>query len=260
MAFNVFKTALVRIERRLDTAPSTARPLPGTRAEPKYLYTMIITKTEETAGIIPAVLEFIGAADLVVRTNETETEFQAVLAIKGAGTLINYLREHSGRIVYDTALSLATDLSHLLYDIEETASMVVPYIIPNNVAYLTHQTTGVTTFVYLGVEMFLPDKDDAEMNDYVIDLPALPAGVPPAFLSPELRDIPRSAALPIKVSSAAWVYSFAQNVIYSLSGNLEIKTKEASLKALEPIENTKLGFALARCLDEVPNKRVYLYV
>lgn len=94
------------------------------------------------------------------------------------------------------------------------------------------------------------------LNVIQIDRPLIPMFT----MSPELiRQISKEKEfVPYKIPANNWVYSLGLFSIYCLSGknDLENKTLDYYNELLDPIINTKLWYAIQRCLNE----RVFLFV
>lgn len=265
MALTLFKTAFIRLERR--TVPSVTRGATATAtatatasaAKPsaQYNFFLIITKHPITEGFTEYLPEGIRA--LIQSTDETATEFRHLLNVSEAGSLLSYIRDHSGQISYDAALLLTTQLAEQLGKIQESTRKVAPFLLPNAIGYVINSRNGsdmpTPMFMFLAPEGLAP-----MITETSGELAYIPEPSNRGFYAPEIQTITTTTPLPAKFPTTSWLYSLVQLVTFSLSKMPDLKTTEEIKKALEPLEMTKLGFALSRCLDKNPADRVFLII
>jgi hypothetical protein len=253
MALTLFKSTHIKIERRI--APTLARPSTAFKPSTQYNFFLVIAKTEEMTEFTEVLIAMITSLGIVKTSEESATEVRVQLDIKEAGSLLTYLRERKGLMSYDDALILTTNMASQLGQLQETTRKVVPFIVPSAVGYIIHPTTATPVFLFLSPEGLLPQN-----MDNTISVPFAPTGIQQAFLAPELQTITATTPLPFKVSNTAWLYSLAQLVTYCITNRLDITTPEMTKKALEPLELTKLAFALRRCIAVNPTERIFILI
>lgn len=110
---------------------------------------------------------------------------------------------------------------------------------------------NISSFLYLNATKVLPfTKDKVKIN--------MPFKKDHLYLSPELSNI---KSFPIEVSKKSTYYSLAMLVSNHL---IPYKNKKKSMeifkKHMESILESKLYWALLRCLEEDPDDRYYLYI
>ena len=74
------------------------------------------------------------------------------------------------------------------------------------------------------------------------------------YFNPEIKSI---KSLPATINYNSWIFSFGILLIYSLAHNL---SSSNLMENISDINGTKLYFAIQRCLNIDPNKRVLLFV
>lgn len=112
-------------------------------------------------------------------------------------------------------------------------------------------------FLYLNTKNFLPVKQKITKIMKPFDKENL-------FISPELKKI---KTFPIDIHMNSQLYSLAAFVCYcgewhknkKLFKNTE-KNMDIYREYLSNIANTKLSWALLRCLEDKPNNRIYLFI
>ena len=262
MALTLFKSTFIRMERR--TAPSLTRGATAPAAttaiaklSTQYNFFLVITKhpmTERFTEYLPSEVRA-----LIQSTDETATEIRHLLNVTEAGSLLSYIRDHSGQISYDAALLLTTQLAEQLGTIQESVRKVAPFLLPTAIGYIMNNGDGSATpspmFMFLAPEGLAPITTETSG-----ELSYIPDPTNRGFYAPEIQAITTTTPLPVKFPITSWLYSLVQLVVFALSKTPDLRTTEDIKKALEPIELTKLGFALARCLDKTPSERVFLIV
>ena len=77
------------------------------------------------------------------------------------------------------------------------------------------------------------------------------------FYSPEIE---KNKSIPAKINWKSSYYSLASIVVYCLTGEYVLGNKKSSSEILNVLYQTKLFWALERCLEEDVNKRYYLII
>jgi hypothetical protein len=112
-------------------------------------------------------------------------------------------------------------------------------------------TGGDVFFLYLNTEHFLPIK----LNKMKIIKPFNKKNM---FFSPEIKNITQ---LPTEISTKSQFFSLSLLTLYCCTKFDKLDYNKNSFEQhLSHIENTKLYWAILRCLENNPTDRIYLYI
>lgn len=177
-------------------------------------------------------------------------------------SLPQYLQERKGRLSYTECMFLLSSVGNQLASLERKG-VVIPYLDPANIlvvgnvegeneSSLHNEKLNVRFFYMNFEELHEINEDDGSIR---IETPYKKM----LHFSPELHSID---TLPSVISSKSWIFSLATIVIYCLTGETKvyIRSLPSYMKIMDMIENTKLYYALIRCLEHDPRKRILLIV
>lgn len=177
-------------------------------------------------------------------------------------TLPQYLQLRKGRLSYTECLFLLSSIGNQLAVLERNG-LVIPYLDPQNilvVGLLEGENESSLHNEKFNVRFFYMDFQ--HLHEINIDDSSIRIITPykkMLHFSPELHSI---NTLPSSISSKSWIFSLATIVIFSLTGEtkLYIRSLPSYMKIIDAIENTKLYYALQRCLEHDPRKRILMIV
>ena len=170
--------------------------------------------------------------------------------------------EKKGRVNYDTACSFFSSVANQLRNLEKY-NLTIPFFEITDFVVINS-----STIIYINNEKVLPIKDE----QLIIDIPYKKS----QFFSPELNNC---SSLPCKISSKSAMFSLAALIAFLLTNEKVSKEiiengffwriptppnekmdigKPALL--LDIIYNTKLYWALERCLMVQPDQRYCLFI
>ena len=99
----------------------------------------------------------------------------------------------------------------------------------------------------------LDDVIKIEKNEIKINFPYKSSRTN-TFFSPELTN---GKKFPLKIKKTSCIFSLASLISSCVKSDFELENKKEHLSSLE---ETKLYYALLRCLEEQPNNRYYLWI
>lgn len=162
-------------------------------------------------------------------------------------SLIDLLKKHDNELNYNLCKQLFINLSEQISIILK--NNIAPLSIDSKDIFFIENKKG-NCFIFLNLDnVFVVDN-----NNIVIETPFRQD----KFFSPELKSI---KSFPIRISEKSIYYSLGLQVVNCLNKFSEKITNEYDFKQhMEMIKETKLYWALLRCLENNPENRFCLYI
>ena len=161
---------------------------------------------------------------------------------KTVETLGEFIKEKKNRLNYDDAIVFLYDIGNQLQTLERFY-MGIPFLDINDIIVVDKRH-----FFYLN-----DSKIHKFSGDKMIEIETIYKKG--AFISPEFSDM---MSIPSKIHYKSGFYSLASLVTFSMF-NQHI-TQENKMELLDPINTTKLYWALLRMLEYTPSERFYLII
>ena len=153
-----------------------------------------------------------------------------------------YLKKNK-KMSYNSAMALLYDVGNQLQSLE-MFNMGLPFLnledilVVDDKHFFIINTTRILTIKNKNIKIETPYKKSF-------------------FYSPEIQN---NKSIPAKINWKSSYYSLASIVVYCLTGEYVLGNKKSSGEILNVLYQTKLFWALERCLEEDVNKRYYLII
>lgn len=195
--------------------------------------------------------------NLVVK-KEKKNNF--VFKAKNVETLKSLLKQKKDKISYyhckllflDMAKTIeyleTLDLGIISIDLDDI--IMVEFRNNKNVRDNAYDTKLVTYFFYLNVDNFVELRDD----NLVVNSPVNKSNL---FISPEVKQI---KYFPITIKKRSTYYCLALLLCHCFSKITKNMDYDNLIKHLEMIKETKLYWAILRCLEQKPEDRFLLFI
>lgn len=157
-------------------------------------------------------------------------------------TMETFLKKKQKHLNYDDSIICFYDIGNQLQTLERF-NMGVPFLNINDIIVVDERH-----FFYLNDE----NVYDFAGNNTIVINKIYKKGL---FISPEFENI---TSIPSKIHYKSGFYSLGSLVTYSMFN--KIITQENKKHLLDPINTTKLYWALLRILENVPTDRYYLII
>lgn len=199
-------------------------------------------------------------------------------------TMDAYLLKYKSMLHYNDALQLTINLADELGSIQEEHKRILPYLLLNKIICIQPAKFGgkqfQTWFLYISPDSFLNMKENGKA-DFDLTVKSESPFIPQDLLTKyrtyttstiSSRRIEAAAAAATSsitdkdisrvdtVESTTWLYSLAQIITFAITNESKLNEPKNIVSALEPLELTKLAFALRRCIDEDVSKRIFLII
>jgi len=191
-----------------------------------------------------------------LKKNITNEKTQIYFKANTIKTLGKLLKENNNTLSYRHAMLLFLCIGDQLNYLEKDKYSVLTYNIDDFVIISSDDEQENSIFLLLNTSHFFP----IDNNEFNIIIPFQKNN---RFLSPELKKID---SLPFQLNFKSTYYSFALVIINCLNPDILKNDSKNDLKiddyinGLNIIQDSKLFFALLRCLDDVPENRCYLFI
>jgi len=175
----------------------------------------------------------------ILKSTETANKINVFFKANSVETLREFLTRKLKRISYDDALHLFTNINEQLESLEKNG-LGIPVFDMKDIIVVDNKTY----FFINQQNVFTIDSQKA----MTISTP-----IPKTFCAPEICKI---KTLPVTIPYQAGLFSIAALTTFALtnSENPDYKVN------LESIWQTPLYWALMRCLDPIPDSRVFLLI
>lgn len=157
-------------------------------------------------------------------------------------TLEHFIKERKNRLSYDESIVLLYDIGNQLQTLERF-NMAIPFLDIKDIIVVDKRH-----FFYLNdskIHWFSGDKM-IEINTIYKK---------GQFISPEFSDMQN---IPSNIHYKTGFYSLASIVVFAMFN--KYITQENKMEVLDPINTTKLYWALLRMLEYIPSDRYYLII
>lgn len=161
---------------------------------------------------------------------------------KTVETLREFLKDKKNRINYDDAIVFLYDIGNQLQTLERF-NLGIPFLDINDIIVVDKRH-----FFYLN-----DSKIHNFSGDKMIEIETIYKKGP--FISPELSEM---MSIPNKIHYKSGFYSLASLITFSVFN--QYITQENKMELLDPINTTKLYWALLRMLEYTPSARFYLII
>lgn len=195
--------------------------------------------------------ESYGLEKYTKKIQEKGSTIHVTLHLESVQTISQLLSHKKDVLGYDDCLEMVHSMGTQLQNLEDGSkdeSYVFASLFSDNIIVLND-----TKYIYLSnKELFQVNRE----NQIPISYPLQKND----FMSPELQNI---ISIPVMIHKNSWMFSFASIISLCLTGNKESyenKTYENKKHVLQSIEQLPLYYMLLRCFNEVPKKRVLIYV
>lgn len=171
-------------------------------------------------------------------------------------TLTQYLSTKNNLVSYNEALCMFLDIGNFCKNLENER-FVFPFFSISDFIVINNNRFIISDFKELqNIEEDISRSDYSEKQSMIrITKPYKHT----RFFSREFHTV---KSLPSYLPSNMWLFSLAVCVIFSLTNeeNIYMRSIPSYMKIIDNIENTKLYYALLRCLENDSRKRIFLYV
>ena len=157
-------------------------------------------------------------------------------------TLEHFIKERKNRLSYDESIVLLYDIGNQLQTLERF-NMAIPFLDIKDIVVVDKRH-----FFYLNdskIHWFSGEK--------MIEIETIYKKGP--FISPEFSDM---QSIPSNIHYKSGFYSLASLIVFAMF-NKHI-TQENKMEVIDPINTTKLYWALLRMLEYIPSDRYYLII
>lgn len=187
-----------------------------------------------------------------LKKNMTKEKTTVYFKAENIKTLQQLLKQKHNFLSYRHALLLFLCIGDQMRYLEKDKYSILTFNLNDIVFISADKEEFDVIFLLLNTKQFFPIKN----NKFNINIPFPKKNI---FLSPELQKI---NSLPFTINYKSTYYSIALLIASCLNPNI-LKTNlnfEEIKEALNIIRDSKLFYALLRCLDDKAENRYYLYI
>ena len=164
-------------------------------------------------------------------------------------SLKELLKKKKNKLSYHHLVSFTNQVGNQYVNLEKDGYGKVFIDVDDIIVVHKNETLQDSIFLCLG----LKDVNKIENLDIKIDFPYKKSRNS-TFFSPELEN---GKKFPLKIKKTSCIFSLASLISSCLKPDFKLENKKEHLSSLE---ETKLYYALLRCLEEHPNNRYYLWI